>query len=67
MDGWAGYYAGVHLFCYLQELLDEMHRRGKLNSLSLWKELYPLFNRDDRYHDMLGQPGRLLGVWQGCG
>lgn len=40
-----------------QELLEEMHSRGKLDSISLWKELYPLITKDRRYHDMLGQPG----------
>ena len=56
------------LFVLLQELLGEMHSSGKLTSLSLWKELFPLIDKDNRYHDMLGQPGKwnfpcLLGYW----
>ncbi len=35
-----------------------MHGSGKLTSLSLWKELFPLIDKDNRYHDMLGQPGK---------
>lgn len=41
----------------LQEFLDELRSVGKLSSLSLWKELYPEIVKEQRYHDMLGQPG----------
>ena len=32
--------------------------KGKLTSVSLWKELYQTIAADDRYHAMLGQPGK---------
>ena len=48
----------------MQEFLEELHSSGRLTSLSLWKELYQDINKDHRYHDMLGQPGLLVG-WGG--
>lgn len=38
-------------------LLDSMHEEGKLTSMSLWVELYPLISADLRFSAMLGQPG----------
>ncbi len=40
-----------------QEYLEQLHKDEKLTSLSLWKELCPNITKDQRYHDMLGQPG----------
>jgi len=48
----------IYVLFLMQELLGEMHSSGKLTSLSLWKELFPLIDKDNRYHDMLGQPGK---------
>jgi pre-mRNA-processing factor 40 len=39
------------------ELLDELHEAGKLTSMSLWVELYPVISGDIRFAAMLGQPG----------
>ena len=38
--------------------MKELHTDGKLTSVSLWKELYQTIAADDRYHAMLGQPGK---------
>nr|CAG4640855.1 EOG090X064W [Eulimnadia texana] len=38
-------------------LLDEIHEQGKLTSMSLWVESYPLISTDIRFTAMLGQPG----------
>ncbi|KAF7997587.1 hypothetical protein HCN44_006158 [Aphidius gifuensis] len=38
-------------------LLDELHVQGKLTSMSLWVELYPMLSADLRFSAMLGQPG----------
>ncbi|KAB7495688.1 Pre-mRNA-processing factor 40-like protein B [Armadillidium nasatum] len=38
-------------------LLDELHEQGKLTSMSLWVELYPIISVDIRFTAMLGQPG----------
>ncbi|KAJ9600675.1 hypothetical protein L9F63_026187 [Diploptera punctata] len=38
-------------------LLDELHEQGKLTSMSLWVELYPIISADIRFSAMLGQPG----------
>lgn len=38
------------------ELLDELHRVGKLNSLSKWKNLFPEISADSRFEMMLNQP-----------
>lgn len=38
-------------------LLDELHEQGKLTSMSLWVELYPILSADLRFSAMLGQPG----------
>ncbi|KAL5006562.1 hypothetical protein ScPMuIL_015368 [Solemya velum] len=40
-----------------QVLLDELHDQGKLNSMSLWMDLYPVISQDIRFSNMLGQPG----------
>uniref|UniRef100_U5ESU8 Putative spliceosomal protein fbp11/splicing factor prp40 n=1 Tax=Corethrella appendiculata TaxID=1370023 RepID=U5ESU8_9DIPT len=38
-------------------LLDNLHEEGKLTSMSLWVELYPLISADLKFSAMLGQPG----------
>lgn len=38
-------------------LLDSLHEEGKLTSMSLWVELYPLISADVRFSAMLGQAG----------
>lgn len=38
-------------------LLDELHKRGKLHSMSLWVDLYPTISADVRFTNMVGQPG----------
>ena len=48
-----------YITCYvlLQIFLDELHASGRLNSTSLWKDLYPIISVEERYRDLLGQPG----------
>lgn len=38
-------------------LLDSLHEQGKLTSMSLWVELYPMISADIRFSAMLGQSG----------
>lgn len=38
-------------------LLDHLHEEGKLTSMSLWVELYPIISADVRFSAMLGQSG----------
>lgn len=38
-------------------LLDELHKRGKLHSMSLWIDLYPTISADVRFTNIVGQPG----------
>ncbi|XP_063707837.1 pre-mRNA-processing factor 40 homolog A isoform X2 [Culicoides brevitarsis] len=38
-------------------LLDTLHEEGKLTSMSLWVELYPIISADLRFSAMLGQTG----------
>ncbi|XP_031341776.1 pre-mRNA-processing factor 40 homolog A-like isoform X2 [Photinus pyralis] len=38
-------------------LLDALHEEGKLTSMSLWVELYPIISADVRFSAMLGQCG----------
>lgn len=38
-------------------LLTELHDSKKLDSTSLWADLYPTISKDSRYTAMLGQPG----------
>ncbi|CAG5124750.1 unnamed protein product, partial [Candidula unifasciata] len=38
-------------------LLDELHNQGKLNSMSLWMDLFSVISQDMRFGRMLGQPG----------
>lgn len=35
-------------------LLDVLHEEGKLTSMSLWVELYPIISADIRFSAMLG-------------
>ena len=39
------------------KFMDELHESGKLTSMSLWVELYPVISGDIRFGQMLGQPG----------
>lgn len=36
------------------ELLNSLHEEGKLTSMSLWVELYPIISADIRFSAMLG-------------
>lgn len=36
-------------------LLDNLHEEGKLTSMSLWVELYPIISADIRFSAMLGE------------
>ncbi|XP_033098014.1 pre-mRNA-processing factor 40 homolog A-like [Anneissia japonica] len=38
-------------------LLDELHEKGQINSMSSWMNLYPIISADKRFHNMLGNPG----------
>lgn len=38
-------------------LLDELHEQNKLNSMSLWMDLFPVLSQDNRFSSMLGQAG----------
>ncbi|XP_074658879.1 pre-mRNA-processing factor 40 homolog A-like isoform X1 [Tubulanus polymorphus] len=38
-------------------LLEELHESGKLHSMSLWIDLFPIIREDIRFLNMLGQPG----------
>ena len=38
-------------------LLDELHEQGRLNSMSLWMDLFLIISSDGRFQHMLGQPG----------
>ncbi|CAH2076325.1 unnamed protein product, partial [Iphiclides podalirius] len=38
-------------------LMDSLHEEGKLTSMSLWVELYPVISADIRFSAMLGQSG----------
>ena len=41
----------------MNSVLDELHEQGRLTSMSLWCELYPVLSQDPRFHALLGQPG----------
>ena len=41
----------------MNSVLDELHEQGRLTSMSLWCELYPVVSQDPRFHALLGQPG----------
>ena len=43
--------------CSLQDFLDELHEQGKLHSMSLWIDLFSIISNDERFSQMLGQPG----------
>ncbi|PPQ91486.1 hypothetical protein CVT25_013743 [Psilocybe cyanescens] len=40
-----------------KSVLGELIQSGALKARTKWKEVYPLFRDDDRYLDMLGNPG----------
>lgn len=40
-----------------QALLAELKESGRITSGTKWKEVYPLFAKDERYINMLGLPG----------
>lgn len=39
------------------DLLSELRKAGKIKAGSKWSEVYPLLESDERYTNMLGQPG----------
>lgn len=43
------------MFFFYQVLLDTLHEEGKLTSMSLWVELYPVISADMRFSAMLGK------------
>ena len=49
---------GNIVIVYLQVLLDELHEQGRLNSMSLWMDLFHIISSDLRFEQMLGQPGK---------
>lgn len=38
-------------------LLEELHKKGYINSMSRWMDLFPKISSDDRFSNMLGIPG----------
>ncbi|CAG8524749.1 5350_t:CDS:10 [Paraglomus occultum] len=40
-----------------RELLEELKQKGVITAKSKWSEIYPLIDTDERYLNMLGQPG----------
>lgn len=40
-----------------QEILRELVESGNIKARTKWKEVYPLFSKDKRYLDILGNPG----------
>ena len=40
-----------------QALLAELKESSRITSGTKWKEVYPLFTKDERYLNMLGLPG----------
>ena len=41
-------------------LLDELHEKGKLNSMSFWVDCFSYISNDDRFTNMLGQSGKTI-------
>lgn len=41
----------------LQGLLQDLINEGKITARTKWKEVYPSFKTDERYFNMLGNPG----------
>ena len=50
----------VNCTVFFQTFLGELHNSGKITSLSLWKDSYSFISEDERYQNMLGQPGEWL-------
>lgn len=38
-------------------LLEDLHKRGEITSMSLWSSLFPIISTDSRFEHMLLQPG----------
>lgn len=38
-------------------LLEELHKKGEITSMSLWSSLFPVISTDPRFEHMLMQPG----------
>jgi len=38
------------------ELLKELRKKGKINARTKWKAVFPIFEKDERYLSMLGNP-----------
>jgi pre-mRNA-processing factor 40 len=45
------------VFRFLQGLVVELVQSGVIKARTKWKEVYHLFRHDDRYLNMLGNPG----------
>lgn len=41
----------------LQSLLEELRKAGHIKARTKWKDVYPLFSKDERYQNLLGTPG----------
>jgi pre-mRNA-processing factor 40 len=41
----------------LQTMLEELRDAGKIVAGSKWSEVYPIIELDERYHNILGNPG----------
>ena len=50
-------YTLKYVLLHFQVLLDELHEQGRLNSMSLWMDLFHIVTSDLRFEHMLGQPG----------
>ena len=48
----------IYSYNVFQVLLDELHEQGRLNSMSLWMDLFLIITQDLRFGHMLGQAGR---------
>lgn len=44
-------------YSFQQQLLDELLAAKQIRAKSKWKEVYPLFSKDERYLNLLGNPG----------
>jgi pre-mRNA-processing factor 40 len=44
-------------------LLDELNEQGKLNSMSIWVNLYSVISADERFNAMLYQPGQCFQMF----
>lgn len=40
-----------------KSLLEDLHKKGEITSMSLWSSLFPIISTDHRFESMLFQPG----------